>query len=60
MIESSVTVDVGEPCAPGVPGVPVCPADTHHQADITVGAVIGLTVVFAVLLTAICLRWRTR
>lgn len=50
------TVDVGEPCAPGIPGVPACPDHYDQAADLTVGAVAGLTLTVAVLLTVACAR----
>ena len=53
---SDITVDVGEPCATGIPGVPTCPTHPTHEADLTVGAIAGLTVTATVILTVVCTR----
>lgn len=58
---SDITVDVGEPCAPNIPGVTTCPNPTStHRPDLTVGAVAGLTICAAVLLTITTTRLRGR
>ena len=57
---SDITVDVGEPCATGIPGVPTCPAHLEHAADLTVGAVAGLTITGSVLITVAAIRLRGR
>lgn len=53
---SDITVDVGEPCATGIPNVPTCPDHLEQAADLTVGAVAGLILTGAVLLTVACAR----